>query len=88
MIVEPVSWTLIRIFTGFAYAGLFLVVESWLNDASTNETRGKILGVYMVVTYLGMALGQALLNIANPDDVELFVIVEFNLNQLFLSFVF
>tara|TARA_B100001750_G_scaffold245101_1_gene263910 strand:- start:1850 stop:3109 length:1260 start_codon:yes stop_codon:yes gene_type:complete len=75
IIVEPISWTLIRIFTGFSYAGLFLVVESWLNDASSNETRGKILGVYMVVTYLGMALGQGLLNLASPDDIELFVII-------------
>lgn len=75
IVVEPISWTIIRIFTGFAYAGLFLVVESWLNDASSNETRGKMLGIYMVVTYLGMALGQGFLNFFEPGQIELFVMV-------------
>ena len=73
--VDPIWWMAIRIFTGFAYAGLFLVVESWLNDASTNATRGKILGMYMVVTYMGMAAGQALLNIADPSEINLFIII-------------
>jgi MFS family permease len=72
--VDPIIWFIVRAITGFAYAGLYLVVESWLNDASTNKNRGTILGVYMVVTYIGMALGQALLNVADPVDVELFVI--------------
>ena len=75
IVVEPISWTILRIFTGFAYAGLFLVVESWLNDASSNETRGKMLGIYMVVTYLGMALGQGFLNFFEPGQIELFVMV-------------
>lgn len=74
IIVDPMAWLVVRAFTGFAYAGLFLVVESWLNDASTNKTRGKIMGVYMVVTYVGMALGQGLLNVASPSNIELFVI--------------
>jgi len=73
--VDPVLWFGIRAITGFSYAGLYLVVESWLNDAATNKTRGKIMGVYMVVTFLGMALGQALLNVGDPSQVELFVIV-------------
>lgn len=75
VIVEPVTWTIIRIVTGFAYAGLYLVVESWLNDSATNATRGKIMGIYMVVTYIGMAAGQGLLNFASPTDIELFIII-------------
>ena len=45
--IEPVSWMLVRLVTGFAYAGLFIVSESWLNDKSTNRTRGQLLsGLY------------------------------------------
>lgn len=72
--VEPVSWGIVRVMTGFAYSGLYIVVESWLNDSSTNETRGKTLGLYLVVTYLGMVGGQMLLNVADPSDIELFVL--------------
>jgi MFS family permease len=72
--IDPIGWGIIRIITGFSYAGLYIVVESWLNDASTNETRGRTLGLYMIVSYVGMILGQMLLNIADPSDIELFVI--------------
>lgn len=72
--VDPWTWGIIRAFSGFAFAGLFIVVESWLNDSATNETRGMMLGIYLVVTYVGMVIGQMLLNVADPSDIELFVI--------------
>lgn len=72
--IDPTVWIVTRIITGFAYSGLYIVVESWLNDASTNETRGKMLGLYMVVTYAGMVCGQFLLNLADPSQAELFVL--------------
>lgn len=70
---DPVTWGVVRIFTGFAYAGLFIVIESWLNQAATNKTRGQMMALYLIVTYAGMTLGQFLLNIASPKDIELFV---------------
>ena len=42
-------WGLIRLTTGFSYAGLYVVAESWLNDRATNETRGQLLSVYIVI---------------------------------------
>ncbi|MBU0858449.1 MAG: YbfB/YjiJ family MFS transporter, partial [Alphaproteobacteria bacterium] len=45
--VDPVTWGLTRVVTGFAYAGLYVVIESWLNGMATNATRGKILSIYM-----------------------------------------
>ena len=58
--VDPVLWTVMRLFTGFAYAGMYIVVESWLNDKSTNETRGQMLAVYMIITMVGLSAGQLL----------------------------
>lgn len=72
--IDPWVWGLTRIVTGFAYSGLYIVVESWLNDASTNKTRGKMLGMYMFITYAGMVVGQFLLTIADPSTIELFVL--------------
>lgn len=72
--VVPAAWFLMRLVTGFCMAGLYVVAESWLNDLATNETRGRLLGVYMVVSMGGLAGGQFLLNAASPDGFELFVI--------------
>ena len=73
--VEPVTWFAIRVMNGFAVAGLYVVVESWLNDAATNRTRGQLLSVYMVILLGGMAAGQFLLNVASPAGFELFILV-------------
>jgi MFS family permease len=72
--VDPVTWGVMRFITGFCFAGLYVVAESWLNDRATNETRGQLLSVYMVVTLGSMALGQLLLNVADPGGFLLFVL--------------
>lgn len=71
---EPWLWAIVRAFTGFAYAGLYIVVESWFNNMSTNKTRGKIFGLYQIVGFGGMAIGQYFLNFADPGDIHLFII--------------
>lgn len=72
--VDPFLWWAMRLVTGFSFAGLYIVVESWLNDASDNSSRGKLLSIYMVTTLGGMAGGQFLLNVASPEDIELFIL--------------
>jgi len=74
VVVEPVTWGAMRFVTGFCYAGLYVVAESWLNDRGTNETRGQLLSVYMVVVLGGVTLGQLLLNLADPGGFLLFVL--------------
>ncbi|MCP4339913.1 MAG: MFS transporter [Desulfobulbaceae bacterium] len=69
------KWWAMRFVTGFAYAGLFIVVESWINEAATNSTRGKLLSFYMLVFLGGMAGGQMLLNLFHPSGFELFVLI-------------
>jgi MFS family permease len=75
LFVTPVVWTGMRLITGFAYAGLYVVAESWLNDRSSNADRGGLLAIYMIVGYLGMGGGQVLLNAAPTDDIDLFILV-------------
>lgn len=73
--VNPVTWTVMRLLTGFSYAGLYVVTESWLNDRACNENRGKLLSVYMVIVTLGLGCGQFLLNLADPAKADLFILV-------------
>ena len=73
--VEPVAWFLMRLLTGYCFAGAFIVAESWLNGSASNDSRGQILSLYMVVQLGGMAAGQFLLNLADPRGFDLFILV-------------
>ena len=73
--IDPYIWCLIRVFTGISIAGIFVIMESWLNEKSTNETRGSLLSVYMIITFVFMGLGNFLLNLSDPSKVDLFILV-------------
>jgi MFS family permease len=73
--VEPVTWAATRFIFGACMAGLYVVVESWLNDMATNETRGRVLSVYMIVGTGGIGLGQLMLNVEDESGFKLFIIV-------------
>ncbi|MBW3566788.1 MAG: MFS transporter [Proteobacteria bacterium] len=68
-------WLPLRVLTGLCMMGMYMVVESWLNERAPRELRGRVFAVYMLVSYLGMGGGQFLLNIAPlQDPVHFFLI--------------
>ncbi len=75
LFVNPYVWTIGRFITGFSMISIFVVVESWLNDRATNTTRGKILSIYMILTFAGIGAGVLLLNFNNPEEFEPFILV-------------
>ncbi|GLQ53987.1 MFS transporter [Devosia nitrariae] len=72
--VDPLIWVLLRMFTGFCLAGLYLVVESWLNDQATNETRGMLISTYVTVNFTVITLGQMMVTLVQPSSFVLFSI--------------
>ncbi|MDA7848011.1 MFS transporter, partial [Sulfurospirillum sp.] len=56
-------WIGLRFFAGFSFYAILIILESWLNEKSTHDNRGKILAIYSIVFYLATALGQLFLNI-------------------------
>ena len=72
MTSHPVVWIASRAVGGFCVAGLFVVVESWLNTTAAPGRRGTLLATYMVVLYVSIAAGQLLLLSYSPDGPELF----------------
>lgn len=68
------TWFVLRMVNGFCFAGMATTLESWLNDHSSQESRGKVLGAYMTVQYLSVALGQLLVNLADVDQPDLFML--------------
>jgi MFS family permease len=75
IMVEPISWFFLRFVTGVCISGAYVIAESWLNKAATNENRGSLLSIYMVVQLSAWAGGQLLLNIADPSGFQLFITV-------------
>ncbi|MGB5920203.1 MFS transporter [Arcobacter sp.] len=74
MFLNEFFWALLRLICGFAYYGLLIILESWLNEKSSNEQRGQILAIYTTVFYLSNAIGQLLLNIDEDLDHIIFSI--------------
>jgi MFS family permease len=64
--VDPAAWAVMRGLTGFAVAGAYTVIESWLNARVTNETRGKLLGVYRVIDLVASLAAQMLIAVLEP----------------------
>jgi MFS family permease len=82
--VNPFSWAVLRFVFGFCMAGLYVVVESWLNDASTVRTRGRTLAVYMIVSMGGLGLGQLLIATGNPSEPVLWVVASILVSMSFV----
>ena len=75
LILNPIAWIVARALTGFCFAGLFIVVESWLNSAATEQTRGQILSIYAMTGLLAGIVGQLLLPATDPAGFRAFCIV-------------
>lgn len=81
MLVSPWIWPLGRMVTGFCFAGLFIVVESWLNGASPRAVRGQILSIYGMTGMIAGVCGQMLLTTVDPLSF-----VPFSLVSMIISF--
>ena len=70
---DVMVWVALRSVVGFCFAGVYVVAESWLNAAATNETRGQALSLYMIAQMVGIISAQFILTLADPAGYGLFV---------------
>ncbi|MBW2249578.1 MAG: MFS transporter [Deltaproteobacteria bacterium] len=75
--ISAVAWAVFRFFSGIATIGLFMVIESWLNECTQPQARGRVFSIYMVMCYLGSSIGQQLLNLGEIKDQTLFFVIGF-----------
>src|SRR5579885_2774958 len=59
-------WVVLRIIGGYAIAGQYLVIERWLNDKASNENRGRIFSIYMMVSWAASGVSPLALNLGDP----------------------
>ncbi|GEO13865.1 MFS transporter [Microvirga aerophila] len=75
LVIDPLVWIVARAITGFCFAGLFMVVESWLNASANAQIRGQILSLYGMTGLIAGIVGQLLLPAGDPSGFGLFCIV-------------
>lgn len=74
LIVDWRAWFGFRAVSGFAIAGSYLVIESWLNERVTNENRGLVFSLYLITTMIGTIAGQYLVPLGDPTNTSLFIL--------------
>ena len=72
--VHPLVWIPLRALSGVCFAGLFMVIESWLNERATSVNRGQVLAVYMVINLSAVTVGQMMLPLGDPAGFSLFAL--------------
>jgi MFS family permease len=75
LVIDPDVWVVARAMTGFCFAGLFMVVESWVNAAATAQMRGQVLSLYGMTGLMAGIGGQLLLPAADPAGFRPFCVV-------------
>jgi MFS family permease len=74
LVLHPLAWGLLRFLTGLCFAILYVVIESWLNEQSTNENRGIVFSTYVMITLTMLAAGQMMTLLYDPVGLELFIV--------------
>ncbi|MCF3642856.1 MFS transporter [Rhizobium sp. TRM95111] len=74
LVVDWRAWILFRAVSGFAIAGSYLIIESWLNERVTNENRGSVFSIYLITTMVGTIAGQYLVPLGDPSNTSLFIL--------------
>lgn len=74
LLVDPIWWVVLRAFTGFSTAGTSMIIESWLNERATNESRGAIFSLYIAITLMGVVGGQLMIPFGDTGTTTFFMI--------------
>lgn len=74
MFINTLFWAALRALSGFAVAGVLLVIESWFSSRATSENRGALFAVYQMVFFTAVAGGQLIINLGDPASFRLFTV--------------
>ncbi len=65
-------WLILRFAIGCWMSGLYMIIESWLNESTDKNNRGSVLSVYTIINLTMIVIGQQLLNFAEPSAAGIF----------------
>ena len=67
-------WLLFRFIVGALISGLYMIIESWLNERATNESRSTVLSIYTTLSMLMIMAGQQLFSLGSANSTLLFAL--------------
>lgn len=73
--IDPIIWCIIRFVSGFCFAGLFTVMESWLNSGVRNQDRARVLAIYRIVDIGSVTGAQFLIPVFGAGGFAIFAIM-------------
>ncbi len=71
--VEAWAWILLRAMSGFCFAGAYMIIESWINESITDDQRGAMFSVYMIISQLAFLGGQYSIVVGDVSTDKLFM---------------
>ena len=74
LMISPWAWIPLRALAGFCFAGAAMIVESWLNERTDAASRGRVFGLYTMVTLAASTAGQMALTLGNPNSDNFFIV--------------
>jgi MFS family permease len=74
LVPQPLAWMFFRGLFGFAIAGGYMIMESWINEKAENEYRGLMFSVYMFVAMTGTIVGPYIAAWGDAMTTTLFII--------------
>jgi MFS family permease len=72
--VWPTAWLIFRALIGFVFAGLYAVIEAWINAKATNANRGALYALYQIANFSASATGQMALQPLGPGGFSPFAV--------------
>ncbi len=75
LVVEPVTWMVMRLLSGFCFSGLFMTVDSWINSGVTNKDRASVLSIYRIIDIVAVTGSQFLIPVFGPGGFAIFAIM-------------
>ena len=75
LVVDPFAWSALRFAIGVSFSGLYIVIESWLNDRTDSGNRGAVMSTYTFIVLGVSTLGQFMLTLYDPAGFEPFILV-------------
>jgi MFS family permease len=74
LVIDPLMWSAIRFVTGFCFAGLFTVMEAWLNWGASNQDRARVLALYRIIDISAVTGSQFLIPVFGPGGFAIFAV--------------
>lgn len=65
---HPSVWIAARVVYGFSSTALFIISQSWLNDACENAWRGKVIALFYMTFVVALGCGGLLIRYLSIDD--------------------